>query len=158
MSLLSRFNPTSGVVDFWQEFRKPNPYRWPILLASMIPIGVLFYWLSSETFYKDPERPEVVYITTFDPNRTDAEIIASNEANQEVKELRAAREAEVEQRKRELYMALGAATGMDVETIAAEADAKREAEAAEEAKRIEARTGKTADDASEQATQEGPTP
>ncbi|GMN03795.1 hypothetical protein [Erythrobacter sp. MTPC3] len=138
MSSLSRFNPTSGVLDFWQEFRKPNPLRWPILAASMIPFGIIFYWLGGETVYKDPERPTIAYITTFEPGRTDAEIIATNEANQEVKELREAQAERLAQRKRDLYMALGEAAGMDVDEIAAEADARRAAEeAAEEERRAE---------------------
>lgn len=135
MSSLSRFNPKTGLVDFWSEFRKPNPMRWPILLASTLPLMVIFYWLSGETHYKTPERPRITYITTFDPDRSDEEIIASNRANQEVKELRADAEADLANRKREIYKALGKGLGMDVDTIAAEADARRAAEEAAEAER-----------------------
>ena len=134
----SRFNPTPGIQDFWHEFRKPNPYRWPILIASAAPFAVILYWLMGETVYKTPERPTITYITTFDPSRTDEEIIASNEANQEVKDLRAARDEALAERKRDLYKALGAAAGMDVEEIARRADEERAAEeAAEQAKREE---------------------
>ncbi|MEE4537126.1 MAG: hypothetical protein V2J51_01365 [Erythrobacter sp.] len=129
----SRFNPSPGVKDFWSEFRKPQPFRWLILALSSLPLAVMLYWLSGETVYKTPDRPQITYITTFDPDRTEAEIIASNEANQEVKELRAAKRAEVEQKKRDLYKALGAVAGMDVEEIdergretrAAEAEARK---------------------------------
>lgn len=126
----SRFNPAPGVADFWNEFRKPNPLRVPLLLASMVPFGMIFWWLSGETLYKDPERPTITYITTFDPTRTDNEIIASNEANQEIKDMREANAQALADRKRELYKALGAAAGMDVEEIDRRA---REARAAEEA-------------------------
>jgi len=126
----SRFNPAPGVADFWNEFRKPNPLRVPILLASMVPFGMIFWWLSGETLYKDPERPSITYITTFDPTRTDNEIMASNEANQEIKDMREANAQALADRKRELYKALGAAAGMDVEEIDRRA---REARAAEEA-------------------------
>ena len=135
MSSLTRFNPKTGIVDFWHEFRKPNPLRIPMLLASMVPLMVIFYWLSGETHYRTPERPTITYITTYDPGRTDAEIIASNEANQEVKELREAAQEDLAQRKRDIYKALGKGLGMDVETIAAEADARRAAEEAAEAER-----------------------
>ena len=127
----SRFNPAPGIVDFWNEFRKPNPYRLPILLASMAPFGLIFWWLSGETLYKDPERPTITYITTFDPTRSDAEIVASNEANQEVKDLREEQFEELEERKRDLYKALGAAAGMDVEEIDRRGRQAREAEEAE---------------------------
>ncbi|MEM6909517.1 MAG: hypothetical protein AAF494_12645 [Pseudomonadota bacterium] len=132
----SRFNPKPGLTDFWREFRKPNPHRWPILFASTLPILAIVYWASSETVYKSPERPTITYITTFDPNRSDDEIIASNRANQELKELREAEAERLAQRKREMYKALGAASGMDVERIEAEADARRAAEEAAEAERL----------------------
>lgn len=135
MSSLSRYNPRAGIVDFWHEFRKPNPLRIPMLLASTVPLLIIFTWLAGETHYKTPERPSITYITTFDPDRSDAEIMASNEANQEVKALREAAEAELASRKREIYKALGKGIGMDVDQIAAEADARRAAEEAAEAER-----------------------
>lgn len=113
----SRFNPKPGVLDFWNEFRKPNPHRWPILFASMMPIGLIFLWASGERIYLDPERPEVTYITTYAADQTDEEIIATNEEIQaEQDELQARREA-VAARKKEVYRTLGNATGMDVEQI-----------------------------------------
>ena len=156
MSSLSRFNPKTGFVDFWHEFRKPNPLRVPILLASMVPFGVILFWLSSETVYKDPDRPTITYITTFDPNRTDEEIMASNLENQEIKELREAEEERLAERKRNLYKALGAAAGMDVDQIAAEADARRAAEEAAEEQRRAEMFGGTSD--GDQAESEESTP
>ena len=135
MSSLARFNPRAGFVDFWHEFRKPNPWRLPILAVSTVPAVVIFVWLNSETVYKDLERPKIEYVTSLDPDRTDAEIAASNLENQEVKELREAEEARIAERKRDMYKALGAAAGMDVEEIEAEAEAKRAAEEKAEAER-----------------------
>ncbi|MBV7265060.1 hypothetical protein [Erythrobacter ani] len=160
MAILSRFNPTSGIVDFWHEFRKPNPMRFPILLASTAPFAVIFYWLGSETVYKDPDRPSITYITTFDPTRTDDEIVATNLENQEVKKLREEQAERLAQRKRDLYKALGAAAGMDVEQIAAEADARRAAEEAAEAEARAERLGRSPDntgDETEAAGADAPT-
>lgn len=148
----SRFNPAPGVLDFWNEFKKPNPFRAPILLASMAPFGVIFWWLSSETVYKTPDRPSITYITTFDPNRSDAEIEASNLENQEVKELREAQEEALAERKRDLYKALGAAAGMDVEEIARRADEARAAEEAAEQARRDELFGRTREQANEAAS------
>jgi hypothetical protein len=131
----SRFNPAPGLADFWNEIRRPRPYRLPILGLSMMPVAAILYWAMGTTVYKDPERPRITYITTLDPARSDAEIIASNRANQEVKDLRAAEEARIAARKREMYKALGAAAGMDVDTIERKAEAERAAEAAAEVKR-----------------------
>ena len=132
----SRFNPAPGAKDFWNEIRKPNPYRWPILFVSCLPLALIFYWLSGETVYKTPERPRITYITTYEEGRSDEEIIASNLANQEVKELREEAQADLEERKREIYKALGSGIGMDVEEIERRGEERRAAEAAaEEARR-----------------------
>lgn len=136
MRIPARFNPASGLTDFWNEIRRPQPYRWPILALSILPVAAMLYWgVTGTTVYGEPERPTVTFITTFDPARTDAEIMASNAANQAVKDLRAAEEARIAARKRELYKALGAAAGMDVDSIEAKAEAERAAEQAAEAKR-----------------------
>lgn len=146
----SRFNPAPGIADFWHEFTRPNPHRWPILGLSVLPVALILYWATGTTVYKAPERPRVTYISTLDPARSDEEIIASNLTNQEVKELREAEERRIAERKRELYKALGAATGMDVEKIEREAEAARAAEEAAEAKRREEQFG--------QGPAEGPAP
>ncbi len=147
-------------MDFWSEFRKPNPYRWPILLASCIPLFVIFYWLSNETSYGEPEKPDVTYIESFAPDRTDEEIIASNIANQEVIDLRETEAARREQRKRDLYKALGAAAGMDVDEIERRADEERAAEEAAKQAEQDAMFGREpgGDDASETPADEGATP
>lgn len=155
----SRFNPAPGFMDFWNEFKKPNPYRWPILGLSIVPAVLIFGWAMSQTHCKEPQPPRVTYITSFAEDRTIDEIIASNLENQRIKELRAAKEAEIAERKRNMYKALGAAAGMDVERIAREADARRAAEkAAAEAKRAE-QLGKVAQSpAPQRAPAPAPTP
>ena len=131
----SRFNPAPGFLDLWNEIRRPRPYRWTFLAASVLPVAGILWWAVSQVEYKAPERPQIDYITSFAPDRSDAEIIASNRANQEVKELRDAAEADIAERKRNMYKALGAAAGMDVDAIEAKAEAERAAEAAAEEKR-----------------------
>ncbi|MHA7821095.1 MAG: hypothetical protein ACX930_15730 [Erythrobacter sp.] len=148
----SRFNPKPGILDFWNEIRKPTPYRWPILFVSTLPFAVILYWLSGETVYKTPERPQITYVTSFEPDRTDEEIMASNIENQEIKELREQEEEALAQRKRDLYKALGAVAGMDVEEIdrrGEEARARAEAERQAELDQLMGRTsGEVADAAS----------
>ena len=131
----SRFNPAPGFADLWNEIRRPRPYRWAFVLASFLPVAAILYWAVEQRAYKAPERPQIEYITTFDPARTDAEIIASNRANQELKDLRAAAEERIATRKRDMYKALGAAAGMDVEAIERKAEAERAAEQAAEEQR-----------------------
>lgn len=138
MSFKSRFNPKAGILDFWDYVREPQPYRWPILGVSILPIVLIISWAASESVYIPPERPSITYIPTFAPDRTDEEIIASNIENQRRKDERAARIAELEEQKREAYKALGAASGFDVEEMERRAEEERAAqEAAEEAERQE---------------------
>lgn len=137
--LPSRFNPIGGFADFWNEIRRPQPYRWPILFVSTLPVAGMLWWGANSTVYGEPERPTIDYITTLDPARSEAEIMAENRANQELKDLRAAEEARIAKEKRELYKALGRATGMDVEEIERKAEAERAAEkAAADKRRAEA--------------------
>ena len=146
MSYLDKLNPAGGIADFWNEFRRPNPYRVPILLASFLITGSILSMIVWEEAYIPPPRPEVTYITTFASDRTDAEIAASNAANQRVQdERRAAEEARLE-RQRDAYRALGRATGMDVEAIDERVARERAAEqAAQEARRRELLGDKVAD-------------
>mgnify|MGYP000324326270 CR=1 FL=1 len=117
MSLISRLNPAEGISDFWEYFKRPQPYRLPILaLSALISLGILSLVIWQKD-YIAPPRPEVTYITTFEDGRTDAEILAGNIENQRRQdELRAADEARAE-RRREIYRDLGRATGMDVDAI-----------------------------------------
>ena len=136
MRLMSKINPAAGVADFWHEFTKPNPYRWPILGVSALLTGAILYPLTQERYYVEPPRPKVTYITTFDPNRTEAEIIASNIANQKRQDAIRAQQAEAAERRKEIYRTIGRATGLDVDEMErkiAEDEAKDAA--AEEARR-----------------------
>lgn len=135
MRIPSRFNPASGIADFWTEIRRPNPYRWPILIASILPAALMIWWGVNSTQYGEPERPTIEYITTLDPARSEAEIQAELRANQEIKDLREAEEKRIAEEKRAIYKELGRAAGMDVEKIEREAEAERAAEKAAAEKR-----------------------
>jgi hypothetical protein len=136
MRVMQRFNPGPGIADFWEQFRKPQPYRWPILAVSAAPIALVLYWATEETVYVPPRPPEVTYITTFAEGRSDSEIMASNEANQARNDEIRAQIEELEEQKREMYRALGRATGIDVDAMEAQIEADR---AREEAARTAAR-------------------
>ena len=139
-----------GVTDFWHEFTRPNPYRWPVLAASLAMTGSLMFWLIGEKWYLPPEPPKVVFIKTFAANRTEAEIIASNIENQKRKEREAAEQAARNEKVTDIYRAIGRASGMDVEAIEAEAAAEKAREDAAQKDQLERLTsGKTTDGAVE---------
>lgn len=151
--LPSRFNPTGGISDFWNEIRRPQPYRWPILFVSILPAALMIWWGVNSTRYAEPERPQIEYITTYADGRSDAEIMAENRANQEIKDLRAAEEARIAEEKREIYKSLGRASGLDVEEIERKAAAERAAEKAAADKRRAEAAAKAKAAASESAGQ-----
>ncbi len=130
MRLLSRFNPVGGVQDFWSEFARPNPYRLPILAASGMLTFVLLWAFTQERVYTEPERPNVTYITTFEPGRSDADIVRSNVENQRIQDQLRTLAAQREERRKELYRTLGQATGLDVDAMEAEIAAQEAADAA----------------------------
>ncbi len=130
MKLSSRYNPTGGIVDFWNEIRRPTPYRWPVLAASLLCTGTLLFWVVKERYLVPPEPPKVSFISTFKEGRTDAEIVASNNANQQRKDRLAAEQAARDEMVKDAYRALGRATGVDVEAMERRIVEEKAAEAA----------------------------
>ena len=137
MRLMSKMNPVGGIADFWHEIRRPNPYRWPILGASLLVTGTLLSWFVMQEYFRPPDPPRVTYITTFAEGRTDAEILRTNIENQRRKDELAAEAEAIEQRKRDLYKALGRATGLDVDAMEQQAEAERQREEAARQQRLE---------------------
>ncbi|MCB2087638.1 MAG: hypothetical protein KDD98_02280, partial [Sphingomonadaceae bacterium] len=103
MSLVSRMNPGPGFADFWHEFRRPNPYRWPILGLSVLATSLLLFKITTDTVPIPPERPKVTYITSFAEGRSDAEILASNLENQKRQDERRALEQQRMEKRKEIY-------------------------------------------------------
>lgn len=93
MRFRTRFNAAGGIADFWNEWKKPTPYRWPILALSFAVSGTMLYWLTKEEYYYPPEVPQVTYITTFAEGRTEEEIRQSNIENQRIQDERQAERA-----------------------------------------------------------------
>ncbi|WP_095012697.1 hypothetical protein [Tsuneonella mangrovi] len=189
MRVLKHLNPGPGIADFWTEFSRPNPYRWPMLAGAALTTASLFYLLSGNAqrpnllatlillgfasvavalfifaririklgvlllamaisatmiwqFAKfhvvgTNPKPEVIWISTFAPGRTDAEIEASNIAAQKRQDKIDAMEAAQTQRRKDLYAALGRATGVDVDAMQKKIDAEQAKVDAEKAKQRE---------------------
>jgi hypothetical protein len=125
-------SPRGMVADFVEIFRQAGNNRWRIGVAAAACTIGLFSLMWKEEVRGLPKPPEVTYITVFDPNRTEAEIVASNLENQRRKERLAAEQAKREEDVRNIYKAIGRASGMDVDKIEREAKAEQAAEAARE--------------------------
>jgi hypothetical protein len=117
MSLWKNVSPRGAVADLVHEWRKPNPYRWQILLISILATLALGYVFIPPTERAEPARPKVTYITTFAPNRTEAEIHAANLANQKKQEAIRAEEAARIERRKQFFRTLGRASGFDVDAL-----------------------------------------
>ena len=143
MRLASRFNPSGGIADFWQEIRRPTPYRWPVLGLSLLCTFGLLFWVTKESVLVPPEPPKVSFISTFAQGRSDAEIIASNVENQKRKERAEAERAKLDAQVKDAYRALGRATGVDVDAMERKIAADKAAEAAAQ-KALGTKAGATA--------------
>ena len=129
MSFWSRISPKRAVDDFAGQWNEPTPHRWQILgVAAAATFAVLMVFIP-DSERAPPARPEVTYISTWAADRTREEIVASNLANQARKDELAARRAELEERKKELYRALGRATFIDVDAMEAEIQGESAADA-----------------------------
>lgn len=125
-----RFAARGAFEDLLEYWRQPTPYRWQIVALSVGLTFTLMILFIPESERAEPRRPDVTFISTFDPNRTDAEIVASNIENQRRQDERAARLEELAQRKREAYEALGRASGFDVDAMKEQIERDRAAEEA----------------------------
>ena len=117
MSYWRRLNPRGGIEDLIDYWRQPTPYRWQILGLSVAATFTMMVVLIPESERVEPKRPEVTYITTFEPGRTDEQIRASNLENQRRKDAREAELAERAERRREAYRALARASGFDPDEL-----------------------------------------
>ena len=127
-SLLKLISPRRAVIDFKEQWDRPNPHRWRILAVACAVTFSVIYIAIPETQYGAPEAPDVIYYDGFEPGRSDEEIALENLRNQCEQDRLAADEAARAERRRELYRALGRATGLDVDEMEREIAAERAAE------------------------------
>lgn len=149
MRISPKYDVAGGLGDFWNEIRRPQPYRIPIILASCAFPAFFLYFFAQERVYVPPAKPDVFYITTFAPDRSEAEIVASNVANQERKDARQRLEDARVEKRREMYRALGQATGIDTDKMEAEIAEERAREEAAAKRAVEKATGGSVDDTAE---------
>ncbi|MEZ5742719.1 MAG: hypothetical protein R3D89_03025 [Sphingomonadaceae bacterium] len=117
--------PTGMWADFKTVWQQAGGNRWRIALLSVLATGSLFTLMLPEGGSAPHAPPKVTYITVWPEHRTDEEIMASNIANQKFQEEKRAEQMRRDERVKDIYRALGKASGMDVEKIEAEAAAER---------------------------------
>ncbi len=126
-SFFRNVSPRRAIIDFWQVLGAPTEYRGIALVLSAIITGTIFVALGSEGGRGLPDPPKVIYFPSLIAGRTDAEILAENriataKARAEEAELEAGQE-----RARQMYRAVGNATGVDTVKAYEEGKAERAA-------------------------------
>jgi len=130
MSFWRNISPRRAVEDFATEWRQPTPYRWRVLGVAVALTFALMILFIPKSERIEPRRPEVTYITSWRDGRSDAEIVASNLENQKRKDQAAAIEQQRVEIRKDMYRALGKATGLDTDAMEAEIAADEAAEQA----------------------------
>jgi hypothetical protein len=126
-------SPTGAIDDFITVFKQAGRNRWRNAALALIPPITILYVFGQEGGYAKPESPKIDYITTFRDNRTEAEILKDNIEHQKVKDQLMAEQAKRAEETRQVYKALGRATGIDVDAIERKAKAEEAAKAKAEA-------------------------
>ena len=130
-SFLTNIKPGGAIADFRSVYRDAGPNRWRyVVLAAACTIGTFGIMVVTQNWTGKRALPEVTYINSWPADRTEAETKAFILANQKKKEADAAREAAFAKDAQDMWMAVGKASGMDVDKIKQQAEADKAAEAA----------------------------
>ena len=135
-SFIRNIAPVRAVKELWQLLGAPTEYRLRSLLLAMAVTGGIFAVMWQQGGRGLPRPPEVIYFESWRADRSDAEITAGNiAAAKRAKDEAAAEEARAENM-RQMYKAVGAASGLDAQAMYEKGKVEREAEArATEARR-----------------------
>lgn len=142
MSIWKSANPTGAIADFIEVYKQAGQNRFRIgLVAALCTFGV-FSIMMTQSWKKQRKLPEVTYINSWPLDRTEAETRAFIEANQKKKDALEKAQAEAAAEEQRLWMALGKASGMDVEAIKRKAEAEKAAEQAKADAKAKAQVAK----------------
>ena len=121
---MRNINPTGAISDFRNVFREAGPSRWRIMIiAALCTFGTFGVMAITQNWTGERRLPEITYINSWPADRTEAETKAFIAANQKAKEAREKADAAAAAEAQKLWMAVGRASGMDVDTIKKQADA-----------------------------------
>ncbi|HQS70437.1 MAG: hypothetical protein B7Y36_10765 [Novosphingobium sp. 28-62-57] len=126
-SFLRNVSPRRAAVDLWEVLGAPSEYRFVGLMMAAAVTGGIFYVMNQQGGRDLPPPPKIVYFPSFVEGRTDAQILAENrEATAKARAAEAEEEASAE-RVRQMYRAVGNATGIDADKAYADGNAERAA-------------------------------
>ncbi|MET0180614.1 MAG: hypothetical protein ABW194_09070 [Novosphingobium sp.] len=112
-----------------EQLGEPRPHRLPLMGVAAAATFAVFSVMFQEGARGLPRPPEITYIESWELGRSDAEIIAGNIAATAARKEREAQRAASAERVRQMYKALGRASGMDVDAIERRTQAENATEA-----------------------------
>lgn len=123
-------NPSGAFGDLVAVFRQAGSARWTnAVIAAALTFGV-FSIMTAQSWKKERKLPTVTYINSWPADRTAEETREFILRNQKEKEEFEARQAAADAEAQKMWMAVGKASGMDVEEMKARADAEKAQEKA----------------------------
>ncbi|WP_428334458.1 hypothetical protein [Novosphingobium sp.] len=113
----SNVSPRRAIRDIWQILGAPSEFRFPALAIAALITGSIFWLMVNQEGRALPPPPKILYFESWRADRSDKDIIAGNiKAAREAKAQAAAEEARAEDM-RQMYKAVGSATGLDTDTM-----------------------------------------
>lgn len=124
----SNVSPRRAIKDLWTVLGAPSEFRWPALALAAMVTGGIFWVMVHQEGRGLPPPPKVIYFESWRADRSDAEIIAGNiAAAKKRRDEEAAEESRAEDI-RQMYKAVGAATGINTQKMYDEGKVERETE------------------------------
>ena len=118
-------SPRRAAIDLWQSLTTAGEYRMIGLVMAAAVTGGIFLVMNQQGGRGLPRPPEVIYFPSLLPDRSDAEILAENRAAAEKAKAEEAEEEARQERIRQMYKAVGDATGVETRKAYAEGQAER---------------------------------
>ena len=103
--------------EFREQWDRPDGVRWRVLALSAAITFAIVYTAVPRSERAAPQPPDVTFIQNFAPGRSDEEIARENLINQCEQDRFAALQEQRVERRREMYRALGQATGLDTDEM-----------------------------------------
>jgi hypothetical protein len=127
-AFFSNVSPRRAVMDLWRVFGAPTEFRWPGFFLAAMVTGSMFWLMFGQEGRALPQLPKVTYFNSWRADRSDAEIIAGNIAAEKQARAQAAEEERRAEDMRQMYKAVGAASGIDTDKMYKQGNADRTAE------------------------------
>jgi hypothetical protein len=116
MGFFRDISPVRAFGDLKTYWFDQQDHKWRFLFASLAATTTIFSAFISESgFEVQWKRPEITWVTSFEPGRSDDQIAAENVANQAEKDRIEAEWLAKEEERKAQYRRLAEQFGMDTE-------------------------------------------